>query len=98
MDWELGTHGIRISFSYKHRRLGATYLPDVAVEQGWSMEETLESLMRKAGWGGRPSSKEPWDEVKDFRVVRYKGLKASASYGEWKDWQRWAKKGRSELW
>lgn len=52
MDWVLGTHGIRISFIHRRRRYGATYLPDVAVEQGWSKEETVESLMRKAGWDG----------------------------------------------
>ena len=51
-DWTLGTHGLRISFMYRNRRHGATYLPDVAVEQGWSKEECLESLMRKAGWDG----------------------------------------------
>ncbi|KAL1975593.1 hypothetical protein VTN31DRAFT_3985 [Thermomyces dupontii] len=50
LDWDLGTHGLRISFIYRNRRYGATYLPDVAVEQGWTKEETVESLMRKAGW------------------------------------------------
>ncbi len=107
MDWALGTHGLRISFTYKNRRHGATYLPDVAVEQGWNKEEALESLMKKAGWDGsyshgmarrllrgsgrlpeqRPSK--PWDEVNDFRAVRYTGLKSSASYSEWKDWRDW---------
>ncbi|KAK2763747.1 hypothetical protein FQN54_009363 [Arachnomyces sp. PD_36] len=52
LDWDLGTHGLRISFIHRNRRYGATYLPDVAVEQGWTKEETLESLMRKAGWDG----------------------------------------------
>jgi len=55
MDWELGTHGLRISFIHRNRRHGATYLPDVAVEQGWTKEETVESLMRKAGWDGASS-------------------------------------------
>ncbi len=52
MDWTLGQHGLRISFNHRNRRHGATYLPDVAVEQGWTKEETLESLMKKAGWDG----------------------------------------------
>lgn len=52
LDWTVGTHGLRVSFVYRGRRIGATYLPDVAMEQGWSREETLESLMRKAGWDG----------------------------------------------
>ncbi|KAL9611817.1 MAG: hypothetical protein Q9167_003544, partial [Letrouitia subvulpina] len=49
LDWDLGTDGLRINFSSHGRRYGATYLPDVAVEQGWSKEETVVSLMRKAG-------------------------------------------------
>jgi len=52
MDWTMGRHGLRISFTYRNRRHGATYLPDVAVEQGWTKEETVESLMKKAGWDG----------------------------------------------
>lgn len=107
MDWDLGTHGIRISFNYRGRRHGATYLPDVAVEQGWTKEETIESLMKKAGWDGgysgvarrliRGTSRgseqavsRPWDEVNDFKAVRYTGLKASASYAEWQEFKEWA--------
>ncbi|EGD98880.1 ammecr1 family protein [Trichophyton tonsurans CBS 112818] len=56
LDWELGMHGIRISFVHRGRRYGATYLPDVAVDQGWTKEETVESLMRKAGWEGASSA------------------------------------------
>ncbi|CAI7569410.1 uncharacterized protein N7487_005084 [Penicillium crustosum] len=104
LDWSLGTHGLRISFIHRGRRYGATYLPDVAVEQGWTKEETVESLMRKAGWdgggstarrllrgaaGGNSSATKPWDQVSDFRTVRYQGLKASASYAEWQEWRGW---------
>jgi AMME syndrome candidate gene 1 protein len=97
----------------------------VAVEQGWSKEETLDSLMRKAGWDGGGSgagsggagsvarrflrattssardrgegaaagvAKLPWEEVADFRAVRYTGLKASASYGEWREWRSWVER------
>lgn len=85
MDWELGTHGLRISFQYHGKRYGATYLPDVAVEQGWTKEETLVSLMRKAGWVGR---KERWEEV-ELDVVRYQGKKVSLEYGEFKRWRDW---------
>ncbi|KAJ5616307.1 hypothetical protein N7537_001421 [Penicillium hordei] len=105
MDWSLGSHGLRISFIHRGRRYGATYLPDVAVEQGWTKEETVESLMRKAGWdgggssatrrllrgaaGGNSSATKPWDQVSDFRTVRYQGLKASASYAVWQEWRQW---------
>jgi AMME syndrome candidate gene 1 protein len=117
MDWTLGTHGLRISFNYRNRRHGATYLPDVAVEQGWTKAETVESLMKKAGWDGgyagghgvarrllRGSARggnndqqssqpaRPWEEVQDFKAIRYTGIKADATYAEWQEWRLWAMK------
>ena len=89
MDWELGTHGIRINFVDKGRRYGATYLPDVAPEQGWSKEETLVSLMRKAGWVGR---RDRWHDVTSLTVVRYQGKKHKLLYSEYKHWRDWADK------
>ncbi|KAI1485524.1 AMMECR1 domain-containing protein [Biscogniauxia mediterranea] len=85
MDWELGKHGLRISFTDRGRRYGATYLPDVAPEQGWDKEETLVSLMRKAGWVGR---KDKWQDV-DLKVVRYQGKKEELRYSEYKHWRDW---------
>jgi uncharacterized protein (TIGR00296 family) len=90
MDWELGTHGIKISFVHHGRRYGATYLPDVAVEQGWTKEETLVSLMRKAGWVG---NKAKWREV-PLKVVRYQGKKLSCDYEEYKAWRDWVDQNR----
>ncbi|KAL4775291.1 AMMECR1 domain-containing protein [Aspergillus nidulans var. acristatus] len=114
LDWTLGTHGIRISFVHRGRRFGATYLPDVPVEQGWTKEETIKSLMHKAGWDGSSyqessshrrflrgsssnsnnprsgsSKSEPWEQVSDFRTVKYQGLKASADYAQWQEWREW---------
>ncbi|KAK4157698.1 AMMECR1 domain-containing protein [Chaetomidium leptoderma] len=89
LDWQLGTHGLRISFYYHGKRYGATYLPDVAVEQGWTKEETLVSLMRKAGWVGR---KEKWAEV-ELGVVRYQGKKERVEFAEFKRWRDWVEGG-----
>ena len=55
LDWELEVHGIRINFVHDRRRYSATYLPGVALEQGWTKEETLISLVRKAGYKGERS-------------------------------------------
>ncbi|KAI1371300.1 AMMECR1 domain-containing protein [Hypoxylon crocopeplum] len=88
MDWEVGTHGLRISFTDRGRRFGATYLPDVALEQGWTKDETLVSLMRKAGWSGR---KDKWQAI-DLKVVRYQGRKKSLLYPEYKQWRDWVNK------
>lgn len=117
LDWDLDTHGIRISFRHPNAEAGrkytATYLPDVAREQGWSKEETLESLMQKAGWedpdpdarglgrlrgrlasavvpgAGPASTTRPWEKVAKFKVTRYKGLKASATFDEWEEFRAW---------
>lgn len=85
-NWTIGTHGLRISFTYHTRRYNATYLPNVAEEQGWNREETVVSLMRKAGWTGRSSE---WKKVGDLKVVRYEGKKASVGYEEWREWRDW---------
>jgi len=37
-DWEVGKHGIIIEFVVKGRNYNATYLPEVASEQGWTQE------------------------------------------------------------
>ncbi|KAI4285046.1 MAG: hypothetical protein L6R35_004747 [Caloplaca aegaea] len=86
LDWSLGTHGLRISFTYHGRRMGATYLPDVAVEQGWTKEETVISLMRKAGWTGRSRD---WRNVADMRAIRYEGKGEGCGWSIWREWRAW---------
>jgi uncharacterized protein (TIGR00296 family) len=94
MDWTIGTHGLRISFTDRHRRFGSTYLPDIAREQGWTKEETMISLMRKAGWSGRTSD---WRNVKDLNVVRYQGHRQELVYKEYSDWRNWVEEsGRDD--
>lgn len=54
LDWEVGKHGIIIEFTdpdYNTKR-SATYLPDVAAQEGWTTIEAIDSLMRKAGYNG----------------------------------------------
>lgn len=85
MDWELGVHGLRISFYWHNRKYGSTYLPDVAVEQGWNKEETVISLMRKAGWRGR---EDKWKEV-ELKVTRYQGMRETVDYEEFRAWREW---------
>jgi len=58
-EFIIGEHGIIIEKGF-HR---AVYLPDVALEQGWSKEETLSSLCLKAGMGHNE-----WKEGARFKV------------------------------
>jgi len=54
LDWEVGKHGIIIEFTDpdSNTRRSATYLPDVAANEGWTVIEAIDSLMRKAGYNG----------------------------------------------
>ncbi|KAH7412586.1 AMMECR1 domain-containing protein [Cadophora sp. MPI-SDFR-AT-0126] len=86
LDWDLGVHGLKINFTAKNRRYGACYLPDVPVEQGWTKEETVISLMRKAGWTGR---RDKWREVADFKATRFQGKAESLKWDEYVKWKKW---------
>ncbi|MCK4436444.1 AmmeMemoRadiSam system protein B [bacterium] len=44
-EFDVGKHGIIVEKGHH----SATYLPEVATEQGWTKEETLSSLCQKAG-------------------------------------------------
>ncbi|KAJ9647185.1 hypothetical protein H2199_002172 [Coniosporium tulheliwenetii] len=94
LAWDIGIHGLRISFVYHSRRYGATYLPDVPKEQGWTKEETIVSLMRKAGWTGR---REDWRKVGDLQVVTYMGKKVTIGYAEWRAWKQWTQGGEASV-
>ncbi|TQV97091.1 AMME syndrome protein [Cordyceps javanica] len=87
-DWDVGTHGIRLAFHDKGRRYGATYLPDIAAEQGWTKDETLFSLVRKAGWTG---SRSRWPDLA-LKVTRYQGKKRSLNYSQYRKWRDWLAK------
>eukprot|EP00639_Heterosigma_akashiwo_P009923 CAMPEP_0206377146 /NCGR_PEP_ID=MMETSP0294-20121207/9971_1 /ASSEMBLY_ACC=CAM_ASM_000327 /TAXON_ID=39354 /ORGANISM="Heterosigma akashiwo, Strain CCMP2393" /LENGTH=203 /DNA_ID=CAMNT_0053825541 /DNA_START=208 /DNA_END=816 /DNA_ORIENTATION=+ len=78
-DWEVGVHGILINFySSRNEHYSATYLPEVAPEQGWGHLEAVSSLVRKAGYRGRVD-----DALLDsLEVTRYQSSKAKLDYAE----------------
>ncbi|XP_042899970.1 uncharacterized protein CG5902 isoform X1 [Parasteatoda tepidariorum] len=85
MDWEIGIHGIRIEFTTeKGSKRTATYLPEVASEQGWDRIQTIDSLLRKGGYKGSISS----DVRKSIRLTRYQSEKLTVSYPEYKEYWR----------
>ncbi len=51
-DWEVGKHGIQISFELNGHSYGGTFLPEVAAEQNWDKITTLRYLVQKAGKRG----------------------------------------------
>lgn len=93
----VGEHGIKIRFKTKSsgsgsgRSYSGTYLPSVAAEQGWDHEQTMLSLMRKAGWQG---SRDQWKDIaRDaslMQVERYRGDKEEVDFDEYQQWREWA--------
>lgn len=79
-DWVVGTHGIDIDFEDKNgNSYSATFLPEVAEEEKWDQETTLQYLIRKAGYRG--SLESIYDNIK---VTRYQSIKKTISYDEYK--------------
>ena len=58
-EFKIGQHGILM----EKGMAGAVYLPEVAVEQGWGVEETLSSLSMKAGL-----APDAWRDGAQFKV------------------------------
>ena len=80
LDWEVGKHGIDIDFEDDNGvDYSATFLPEVAEEEGWDQRTTLKYLVRKAGYRGS------LDKVlSKIKCKRYQSIKKTISYNEYK--------------
>ncbi|XP_062521621.1 nuclear protein AMMECR1-like [Corticium candelabrum] len=80
MDWKVGIHGIRIEFlNEKGHKRTATYLPEVAHEQGWSHVQAIDSLLRKGGYKGAITR-----AVREsIKLTRYQSEKVIITYEEY---------------
>ncbi len=78
LDWEVGKHGIEIDINIRGRDLGATFLPEVAEEQGWDQKTTLEYLVQKAGYSGKLET-----VMEKIKTKRYQSIKTYLSYEEY---------------
>ena len=79
-DWDVGIHGIRIEFlNERGAKRSATYLPEVAHEQGWNHIQTLDSLLRKGGYKATITS----DMRKSVHVTRYRSEKLTLHYNDY---------------
>jgi len=79
-DWTPGIHGIQIEFDEPAgSTYSATYLPEVAKEQGWTREETIRELVAKAGYKYKLTS-----AIRAaMRVTRYQSKKAGLTYKQY---------------
>lgn len=80
LDWHIGMHGIRIEFvNDKGSKKTATYLPEVAPEQGWDHVQTIDSLLRKAGHKGAITH----DRRRAIRITRYRSQKVTVTHADY---------------
>jgi len=66
------------------RPMTATYLPDVAPDQGWDKKETIDSAIRKAGWDGRITE----DLRRSIKLRRYRSSKCAVAWDEFVQWRK----------
>ncbi|ESN96426.1 hypothetical protein HELRODRAFT_95426 [Helobdella robusta] len=80
LDWQIGKHGVRIEFYNErgHKR-NATYLPEVAQEQGWDHTQTIDSLLKKAGYRGLVTM----EMRQSLKLMRYQSEKITVSYADY---------------
>ena len=72
-------HGIQIEFTQGSSTKTATYLPEVAAEQGWTKIQAIDSLLRKGGYKDRITE----HFRRTLKVTRYQSEKYSLTYDEY---------------
>ncbi|CAM6087633.1 unnamed protein product [Calypogeia fissa] len=80
LDWEVGKHGMILEFTDPDNvRRSATYLPEVAAQEGWTKHETVDSLIRKSGYSG------PITESirRKLRITRYQSSLYTMHYSDY---------------
>ena len=86
----MGKHGIEIEFGHyskedlangsKQKIYRGTFLPNVAPEQGWNQVQTLDALVRKAGFSGYFRNVE---REKFILIRRYQSLKFGVDFADY---------------
>jgi len=81
LDWEVGKHGLVLEFKDPQNggRHSATYLPEIARDEGWTHEECIESLMRKSGFSGKITP----ELKRSAKLTRYQSTKVSLTYKDY---------------
>ena len=76
---KIGIHGIQIEFQTDSGFRTATYLPEIAGEQGWNKLQAIDSLLRKGGFKDVITE----EFRQSVHVVRYQSEKCILSYEEY---------------
>jgi uncharacterized protein (TIGR00296 family) len=70
--------------SVSKHSFSATYLPEVAPDQGWDKIETVDSAIHKAGWTGRVSE----DIRRSVKLRRYQSRKCTVDWNQFVEWRK----------
>ncbi len=83
---QVGTHGLIIDFTdpSSGAARSATYLPEIAERERWTRRGTIESLIRKAGYGGVIGEA----LLRALRVTRYQSSPLTRRYEEFEEARR----------
>mmetsp|Transcript_12077 Transcript_12077/g.14037 ORF Transcript_12077/g.14037 Transcript_12077/m.14037 type:complete len:237 (+) Transcript_12077:61-771(+) len=79
LDWVVGFHGIVIHFDHDSKHYSATFLPEVAAEQGWTQKEAIRSLVHKAGHRHNLTN----ELLSKISCTRYQSSKIQLNYVEY---------------
>ncbi|WPT11375.1 hypothetical protein PSENEW3n2_00000814 [Picochlorum sp. SENEW3] len=84
-DWEVGTHGVSISFRHPKTRSrhSATFLPDVAADHGWDHRTTMKYLISKSGCHMGDDMRELERILSILRLERYQSSTCHVSYQDY---------------
>lgn len=95
LDWEVGTHGILIKFwnDPTAREYSATYLPEVAQEQGWNQRQAVTALVRKTGYSGSIDQA----LLDSIQCTRYQSSKKRLTYEEYVQYQHQLESGGTAI-
>lgn len=59
----------------------ATYLPQVATEQGWDQTQTIDSLLRKGGYRAQITP----EIRRSIKLTRYRSQEVHMTYNEYRE-------------
>lgn len=90
-DWQVGVHGIDIDLTvYADKTKSkavfkghAIFLPSVAPEFGWDTHETLEHLIKKAGYKGGVDL-----DRMDIHTTKHQSSHAAVSHTDYIEWKK----------
>ena len=78
-EFVIGVDGLSIDFEHQGKKYHSTYLPEVALEQGWSERETIVNLIRKSGYRSVVDDR----LLKSLHIKTYKTLKFGMKHDEY---------------